>query len=453
MFHTTIIANAPVWAFSLGGFVLAGVLLLLSLRAGARGRFIDNLPTSKTAGVFIGVVEIKGAAESEQPLGSYLTAIPCVYYKWSVEERWSRIFTETYTDSKGNTQTRTRTESGWTTVASGGDEQLFYLEDDCGVIRVNPARASVRGDCVFNQRSYPGDGLYYHKGPSGSVMDSDHVRQFTEHAIPLHHQLYIIGHARERTDVVAAEIAHDESSPMYLISTQTEKQISSSYKWQFWLLGIFGLIFAVAGQVIADVNSSIDPGSRIARYLALAAAAGGAWALGWVWMVYNSMADLKNRVRQGWSNVDVQLKRRHDLIPQLVRVVEGLKDHERTVLESVTLLRSQTAATRPGEPGPDPQGCARALVAIREAYPQLKTNKAFGNLQQKLVETEQRIALARTYFNEIAAHYNIRLGVIPDRYVAFMGGMKPQAYITAEDFERAQVRVNLSRQQPVESKP
>ncbi|MDP6633355.1 MAG: LemA family protein [Phycisphaerae bacterium] len=445
MFYAIIIANVPIWAFVWVGIVLAGVCLLFSLRAGARGRLIDNLPTSKTAGVFIGLVEIKGTAESEQPLGSYLAEIPCVYYSWSVQEKWSRTVTETYTDSDGNTKTRTRHESGWKTVASGGDEQLFYLEDDCGVIRVDPARAKVRGDCVFSQRVSRSDGLYYDKGPATSVMDSDHIRRFTEQAIPLHHQLYIIGHARERNDVVAAEIAHDDTAPMYLISTQSEKQISFGYKLQLWILGVLALILAVAGHVIADAQVSIDPASRIGRYFAIAAAVGGAWALGWVWMVYNSMADLKNRVRQGWSNVDVQLKRRHDLIPQLVRVVEGLADHERTVLEQVTLLRSQAAATEPGNPGPDPQGCAKSLIAIREAYPQLKTDKSFLRLQAQLVETEQRIALARTYFNEIAAHYNIRLGVIPDRFVAAMGGMKPQAYITAEDFERAAVRVNLAR--------
>lgn len=445
MFDAIIIADVPVWAISWGGIVLGAVCLLFSLRAGARGRLIDNLPTSKTAGVFIGLVEIKGTAESERPLGSYLAEIPCVYYSWSVEEKWSRTVTETYTDSDGKTRTRTRHESGWKTVAGGDDEQLFYLQDDCGVIRVNPTRAKIRGNCVFSQRVGRSDSLYYDKGPGTSVMDSDHIRQFTEQAIPLHHQLYIIGHARERTDVVAAEIAHDDTAPMYLISTQSEKQISFSYKVQLWALGVMALILAVVGQVIADAQISIDPASRIGRYIAIAAAAGGAWALGWVWMVYNSMADLKNRVRQGWSNVDVQLKRRHDLIPQLVKVVEGLTDHERTVHEQVALLRSQAAATEPGSPGPDPQGCAKSLVAIREAYPQLKTNKAFLRLQEQLVETEQRIALARTYFNEIAAHFNIRLQVIPDRFVAAMGGMKIQAYITAEDFERAEVRVNLAR--------
>ena len=95
MFDTIIIANVPPWALSWGGIVLAVICLLFSLRGGARGRLIDNLPTSKTAGVFVGLVEIKGTAESEQPLGSYLAEIPCVYYSWSVEERWSKTVTET----------------------------------------------------------------------------------------------------------------------------------------------------------------------------------------------------------------------------------------------------------------------------------------------------------------------------------------------------------------------
>jgi hypothetical protein len=445
MFDAIIIANVPPWAIGWGGVVLAAVCLLFSLRAGGRGRLIDNLPTSKTAGVFIGLVEIKGTAESERPLTSYLAEIPCVFYSWSVQEKWSRTVTETYTDSDGKTRTRTRHESGWKTVASGSDEQLFYLQDDCGVIRVNPTRAKIDGSGVFNQRVVRSDNLYYEKGPAESVMNSDHIRRFTEQAIELHQQLYIIGQARERDDVVAAEIAYDDTAPIYMISTQSEKQISFGCKVQLWVLGILAIILAVAGQAITDAQGSIEPVSRIGHYIAVAAAVGGAWALGWIWMVYNSMADLKNRVRQGWSNVDVQLKRRHDLIPQLVRVVEGLADHTRTVQTQVALLRSQTAATQPGKPGPDPQGCAKSLIAIREAYPQLKTNDAFLRLQEQLVETEQRIALARTYFNEIAAHYNIRLGVIPDRFVAAMGGMKPQAYITAENFERAEVQVNLTR--------
>src|SRR5882724_5081593 len=102
----------------LGG-VLAFVCLLFALRDGKRQRLVDNLPTSKTTGVFIGLVELKGTAESGQPLTSYLAEQLCVHYGYSIEEAWSRTVVETYTDSEGKTQTRTRTESGWTTVDRG----------------------------------------------------------------------------------------------------------------------------------------------------------------------------------------------------------------------------------------------------------------------------------------------------------------------------------------------
>src|SRR2546428_2373328 len=103
---------------------IGALLSLLSLwgamRARGRQRLIDDLPTSKTQGVFIGLVELKGAAQSRRPLTSALAEAPCVYYTWSVEEHWSREVTETYTDSEGKSRTRTKTESGWSTVADGG---------------------------------------------------------------------------------------------------------------------------------------------------------------------------------------------------------------------------------------------------------------------------------------------------------------------------------------------
>src|SRR5579862_1911666 len=102
------------------GLLLALAGLIAAFRDGRRRRLIENLPTSKTTGVFIGLVELKGSAESAEPLASYLAAAACVQYQWTVEEHWSRTVTETYTDSKGNTQTRTRTESGWTQVDAGG---------------------------------------------------------------------------------------------------------------------------------------------------------------------------------------------------------------------------------------------------------------------------------------------------------------------------------------------
>src|SRR5471030_1734949 len=98
------------------GLAIAVFALVASLRACRRKRLIDNLPTSKTHGVFIGLVEVKGTVQCEQPLVSYLAGTSCVYYSFDIQERWSRLVTETESDGKGGTRTVTRTESGWTTV-------------------------------------------------------------------------------------------------------------------------------------------------------------------------------------------------------------------------------------------------------------------------------------------------------------------------------------------------
>jgi hypothetical protein len=434
---------------ALGGVALGLLVLVLALRAGSRRRLIDNTPTCKTTGVFIGMVELKGTAEADGPLISYLTAAPCVYYRWSVQEHWSRTVTETYTDSQGKRQTRTREESGWTTVAEGAQETLFYIRDDCGIVRIDPQGAKIEPDLVFSQTCHRGDPLYYDKGPSTSICDSDHRRLFEESAIGLHRQLFVVGHARERADVIAPEIAAQRGAPMFLISTRNQQQVSRGLNAQFWCLGVLSIILATAGWVIRDASGEhgpqiVDPAQQVPMYIGIAAIAVGAWLAGWFWMAYNSMVNLRQRVAQAWSNVDVQLKLRADLIPNIVSVVAGLRDYEQTVQKEVTLLRSQAAATAPGQPGPDPQGCLPALGAIVEQYPELTANTAFLALQRQLTQIEQRIALARTYFNEIAAFYNTRLQILPDRFVCQAAGLKPQPFIAAEDFQRARIQVNLA---------
>src|ERR1043165_5118987 len=164
------------------GVVLALACLLFALRSGKRKRLVDNLPTSKTSGVFIGLVELKGTAESAQPLTSYLAGQPCVHYQWNVEEHWSRTVTETETDSDGKTRTRTRHESGWKTVANGGEGIPFYLQDDCGLILVRPEGAKIEPATIFDETCGASDPLYYGKGPPDAVADSDFRRRFTETA-------------------------------------------------------------------------------------------------------------------------------------------------------------------------------------------------------------------------------------------------------------------------------
>jgi hypothetical protein len=424
---------------------LLGLLTLWgAFRAGRRRRLVENLPTSKTTGVFIGLVELKGTVESANPLTSYLAEEPCIHYGWSVEEEWSRTVTETYTDSDGKTQTRTRHESGWTTVASGGETIPFYLQDDCGVILIHPEGAKLEPVTMFSETVGRGDPLYYGKGPAGAVADSDYRRQFVERGIPLHAMLYVMGQARERQDIVAPEIAADRSAPMFLISTRSEEQIGSGMKWGQYAWAFFGMILTVGGVVGGDAARNVMLERRLPLYVAAGLGYLLVGGLAWIWMVFNSLVDLRQRVRQAWSLVDVQLQRRHDLIPNLVNAVAGYRDYEKQLQTELAALRGQLAATPPGVSGPDFTAVAKTAVAIAERYPDLKANTTFASLQKNLVDTEQRIALARGYFNDIATQYNTRLEIVPERFVAGLARMQPQTLMAANDFERAAVKVEMT---------
>jgi len=425
----------------LGGLGSLGCLIG-AFRALRRKRLIDDVPTSKTQGVFIGLAELKGTAESEVPLTSYLAGIGCVQYMWQVDEHWSRTVHETYTDAKGHTRTRTRTESGWTKVANGGQSPPFYLKDDTGVIQVVPEGATIHSITVFDETCSPNSDLYYGKGPAHGVPDSTHRRRFHETALPLHTMLYVMGQAHERKDIVAAEIAFDKDAPMFVISTRTEKHLSRGHARWFWGLLILGLVLAVGGTIGWSIMAK-----TYIEWQLLYAAIGGfivALSLGWVWTVYNSLINLHHMVAQGWSQVDVQLKRRYDLIPNLLETVRGYRDYESELQELLAKMRTQVDGTPPGVAGPDFKGMAPTLNVIMERYPELKASESFLRLHQALVDAEQRIALARDYFNNIATFYNTRLEIVPDRFVAALARLRPRTLMTAADFERAPIQVRLA---------
>jgi hypothetical protein len=367
-----------------------------------------------------------------------------VHYTWDVDEQWRRTVTETYSYAKGRTQTRTRTETGWTRVGHGGESAPFYLKDDTGILRINPEGANIQGNIIFNKTVGPSDPLYYGKCSAGAVANSTHQRRFHETALPLHLMLYVLGQAREREDVVAAEIARDKTSPMFLVSTRSEKQISSGYGRWWWFFMALGLAIALGGGAWWAVLIKTGPALDWRPFVIMGAGYLAVLVLIWIWTTYNSLINLHHRVEQGWSQVEVQLKRRHDLIPNLVGIIEGYREHERETQTVLAELRAQMEATPPGATGPDYKGVAPSLRITIERYPDLKASEMFLKLQQSLVDTEQRIALARDYFNEIATFYNTRLEIIPDRYAATLARLRPRPLMSAAEFERAPVGVNLA---------
>ena len=231
---------------------------------------------------------------------------------------------------------------------------------------------------------------------------------------------------------------------MFLISTRTEEQIDSGMKW-----GQYGwIVFRPAAGRRRLPRTRRGDECRVGTSLAAYVAAGLGYLLAaslvWIWMVFNSLVDLRQRMRQAWSLVDVQLQRRHDLIPNLVNVVAGYRDYEKQLQPELAALRGELLATPPGASGPDFNAVGKTAVAIAERYPDLKANTTFAALQKKLIDTEQRIALARGYFNDIATQYNTRLEVVPERYVAGLAAMQPQTLMAANDFERAPVKVEMA---------
>jgi len=154
----------------------------------------------------------------------------------------------------------------------------------------------------------------------------------------------------------------------------------------------------------------------------------------WVITIYNRLVKFKNMVKEGWSGIDVQLKRRANLIPNLIETVKGYMGHERGVLENVTALRTESMnAGKPGEKGKVEGLLGTALgklFAVAENYPDLKANQNFIELQDSLGEVEEQIQLSRRYYNGAVRNLNVLIESFPSNIVARMF-----AFIQAEFFE------------------
>jgi LemA protein len=153
--------------------------------------------------------------------------------------------------------------------------------------------------------------------------------------------------------------------------------------------------------------------------------------------MYNSLITLRNRCANAWSQVDVQLRRRYDLIPNLVETVKGYAKHESGVFERVTQARAaavnaQTVKTQ-GEADNVLTGALKSLFAVAEAYPELKANQNFLMLQEELAGTESKVAYARQFYNDVVMKFNMRQQVFPSNIIANMFGFKPREYFQIEE--------------------
>jgi len=164
------------------------------------------------------------------------------------------------------------------------------------------------------------------------------------------------------------------------------------------------------------------------------------------WLGFNGLVKRRNQVDNAWSQIDVQLKRRHDLIPNLVETVKGYAAHERGTFEAVTNARANAISAQ----GPEAQaqaenvlsGALKSLFAVAEAYPDLKANQNFLNLQEELTSAEDRIAYARQFFNDAVLSYNTKIQQFPTVLIAGMFHFEKREFFDAapEDTETPQVQ-------------
>ncbi len=166
-----------------------------------------------------------------------------------------------------------------------------------------------------------------------------------------------------------------------------------------------------------------------------------------IWFIYNSLVTARIRIHEAWSQIDVQLKRRSSLIPNLVEAVKGYAKHEKQIFENVTKARSaMLSAKSPKDAAAADNmltGALKTLFAIAENYPNLRASENFKELQEEISDTETKIAASRQFYNANVMDYNTKLQVFPSVIVAKLLNFTPEEFFKADDEEKKDVKVKF----------
>jgi LemA protein len=167
----------------------------------------------------------------------------------------------------------------------------------------------------------------------------------------------------------------------------------------------------------------------------------------YLWLAYNSLVTAKMRIAEALSQIDVQLKRRTDLIPNLVETVKGYATHEKELLEKITKARaglmSAGGTAEKADANNQLSQTLKSLFAVAENYPNLKANENFLNLQEELSDTENKIAYSRQFYNSNVLDFNTKIQVFPNVFIAGMFSFKPAEYFGASEEEKKPVKVSF----------
>ena len=172
-----------------------------------------------------------------------------------------------------------------------------------------------------------------------------------------------------------------------------------------------------------------------------------------IWSLYNSLVTARIRIKEAWSQIDVQLKRRSDLIPNLVETVKGYAKHEKSVFENVTKARSALLGASGAQDTAKAEnmltGALKSLFAVAENYPQLRASENFKQLQDELSDTETKVAASRQFYNSTVMDYNTKIQVFPNVFIARIFNFGSEEFFEAEEGERKAVKVKFDEEEKV----
>ncbi len=392
---------------------------------------IECTPTSKAIAVAPGIAEVSGIARPfNKKFVSPLGKKECLYYATELY-KWSGSGKHRHKDFVN------RWES----------EDPIYIEDETGMVLVKPTvkpcsskskelmkddlhekktlgRNIILSAFLGDKENDPDDSMYsFVSRYAPGLSDYSDSLEVYEHFIEDGDPLYVLGTAKvfdpnEREPRMI--VCDDRERGFFCISDGSEKDALSNISLFAMLTVLGGPILTLLGCLILVARFGLysTPFFLLSFLIPLGMYL---WLLfTWLVSLYNGLISLKNGVDRAHANIDALLAKRRDLIPQLVEIVKGYARYEKSTLEEIAGMRSDTAA-------------GKNLIALAEKYPELRANESFGNLQKELAEIETHIAGLRGYYNDAVMFYNKQIAVFPYLIVAGAMRLKPVEYYSLGD--------------------
>jgi hypothetical protein len=413
-----------------GALAVGCVAALVAWLLDRKRRAYTDLATTPAAAVFAGRNEVKGRALTATPLVSHLTHTQTVWWSYTLEEQRRHTRTVTSTDSKGRSHTRTETYYQWHEIdRKGGSLATLDVVDDTGSVTVVLNGANVV-ERQFNQQEFRRDP---EGGFLGGLFDNRTGRyRETEKGIAVGDPLFVVGEA-VFDEAAGMPLLRDE----VMVSTRSEESHTGMLGFGVGALAVVTLAGLAVGS--GGLLSPDEP-ARPTAWLPGLGAGLLLLTIAWSLTLYNRLHLLTESVERAWTLIDVQLQRRHDLIPGLVNVVTAHAAHESTLQQSVAGQRWQAghaqAVGQLADEALRQTGQLRQVLAVAENYPELTADESYRNLQRQLIDSENRIAGARTFYNDTVTLLQNRARSFPGVLVAGMVKRSARGLLPAEPFER-----------------